>query len=111
MSKVFLKKGDVQICWGNIVNFPGEWSEARIRDYIKIRTEEEQNIVTKLHNRILDMTEGLLIGLGCRREKIEEFLSLMRQQMITMLERNERAVKLEKMIELLEEGWIYDKED
>ena len=36
--------------------------------------------------------------------KIEEFISLMRQEMITMLERNDRAVKLEKMIELLEEG-------
>ena len=111
MSKVFLKKGDVQICWGNIVNFPKYWPQAMVLDFIQTKKQQEQEVIAEIYNRIVARTEGLLMGLGYRREKIEEFISLMRQEMVTMLERDVRVVKLEKMIELLEEGWIYDKED
>ncbi len=111
MSKVFLKKGDVEICFGNVVDFSGEFSTSTILDLVK---EERELLLinAKGHKeRILGKIEGILMGLGCEKEKTKALIRDIELELEEVVLCEDRIILLMKMVELLEEGWIYEKED
>lgn len=111
MSKVFLKKGDVQICWGNLVDFPREWSEEYVKDKIKEAWEVLQRIKEGIIERILGRTEGILMGLDCEEKKINKIVKDIKDELYDLLEYENKQALLDKFGELLKQGWIYEKED
>jgi len=111
MSKVFLKKGDVEICFGNVVDFSGEFSTSMILDLIREERKLLLIYAKGYKERILGKIEGMLIGLSCEEDKIKTLIRDIELELEEVVSCEQKIILLMKMVELLEEGWIYDKED
>ena len=57
--------------------------------------------------RILGRVEGMLLALGCDRQKVKELNEWIKRQIMDMLGNKSDFFLMAKMVELLEDGWTY----